>query len=164
MKILISAFLFLSLTSGADAACTASATKGWHNLTVEASSVGPDCAKAVVTLAIRQNASGEALWTESFIASQLLNFSQEPAADAAAMGKALKSWISGESFMASADKLKLDGEFPFKPSENMEKAAFKSYRKDKAELFCFIQGMESGRMVIQKDGTPVEYGIQSFPG
>ncbi|MBG1231033.1 hypothetical protein [Aestuariivirga litoralis] len=165
MKFVSLAFLVMMMSAtAANAACTASASRVWNGLTVEAVAAGPDCAKAVVTLTLRQS-SGDPLWTRSFITVQLMNFSQNPASDGKSMTKTVKDWISGSGFMQTADKLVLDGEFPFDPSAEVDKATFTALRKAKAPLLCYVQGMESGNcLAIDKDGSVVELGIQRFPG
>ncbi len=161
-RIVIALFTFILISSSANAACNATAARLWAGLKIEASSAGPNCSQAVVTISLR-NGNGEALWTHSYIAQQLLNFSQINSSNTKA--KALVSWISGGGFMKSADALKLDGEFPFTPSEGIDAATLAQYRKAKLPLFCYIQGMESGNCLAKnKDGNLIELGLQSFPG
>jgi hypothetical protein len=163
MKRVFLAALFLSVANTAQAFtnCVAQAERKWNGVTIEAVSQGDTCEDAVVTLVLRDKA-GKPIWVRADIASQMLNFSQEPAADAKAMNAKLSGWISGEGFMPSADKLNLKGEFPFTPKDKDE---FAKARKSKAPLFCYIQGMESGNcLAVGKDGAVMELGVQSFPG
>lgn len=144
--------------------CNAQAERKWNGLTVEAVSQGDTCEDAVVTLVIRDKA-GKPIWARAHIASQLLSFTDGPIASSKAMIEKLSGWISGEGFMQSADKLTLDGEFPFTASSDIDQSALKKYRKQKLPLFCYIQGMESGNcLAIDKNGGIVELGVQSFPG
>ncbi len=166
-KFFVSMILGLSWTAAnaeAFSTCTAQAARKWNALTIEAIAQGDDCANAVVTLVIRDK-TGKPIWARAHIAAQLLNFSQDPMADSKAMTEKLSGWISGESFMKTADKLTLDGEFPFAASSDIDAKSFKAYRKQKLPLFCYIQGLESGNcLAVDKDGGVVELGVQSFPG
>jgi hypothetical protein len=144
--------------------CNAQAERKWSGLTIEAVSQGDTCEDAVFTLVIRDKA-GKPIWARAHIASQLLSFTDGPIASSKAMIEKLSGWISGEGFMQSADKLTLDGEFPFTVSSDIDQSDLKKYRKQKLPLFCYIQGMESGNcLAIDKDGGVVELGVQSFPG
>ncbi len=150
------------MATPASAACTASASRSWvSGLTIEAFAQGPSCSQAVATIIIRKK-SGEPVWVQSYITSFIMNFTQPPAANNKVLTTTLKDWISGEGFMKSADKLVENGEFPFTKNDDGE---FAKYRKSKAPLFCYIQGMESGNcLTVDKDGAVVELGVQSFPG
>ena len=144
--------------------CNAQAERKWNGLTIEAFSQGDTCENAVVTLVIRDK-EGKPIWARAHVASQLLNFSEQPSTDAKGMIGKLGGWISGEGFMTSVDKLTFDGEFPFTVSSDIEAAALKAYRKQKLPLFCYIQGIESGNcLALDKKGQIVELGVQSFPG
>ena len=147
------------------ATCTASTSRNWvDGHTIEAYAQGPTCAQAVATLIIRRK-SGEAIWAYAHVTSNLMNFTQSPAANAKALTAQLKDWISGNGFMKSADKLVTDSEFPFMLNEGVDAATFAKYRKAKLPMLCYIQGMESGKCVAldNKDGV-IELGVQSFPG
>lgn len=167
MKKFLAVAMFLSATVSAEAGanCSASASRAWvGGTTAEASAQGPTCEKAVVTLVIR-NKAGSPIFMQAYDTAFLMNFTQAPATNAKALGATLKDWISGDGFMTSADKLVLDGEFPFTVDEGIDKAALAKYRKAKLPLFCYIQGMESGNcVVLDKDGVVVDLGVQSFPG
>jgi hypothetical protein len=153
------------MVTPAYAACSASASRSWiSGLTIEAFAQGPSCAQAVATLVIRNN-SGEALWAQAHVTSFLMNFTQPPATTGKALASTLKDWISGDGFMKSADKLVEGSEFPFTLDGGLNKDDFAKFRKAKAPLFCFIQGMESGTcLALDKDGGVVELGVQQFPG
>jgi hypothetical protein len=162
-KYILAAVSLIVTTSAAQAFtnCVGQAERKWNGVTIEAVSQGDTCEDAVVTLVLRDKA-GKPIWARAHIASQMLNFSQEPAADAQAMIAKLSGWISGEGFMPRADKLSLKGEFPFTANDMDE---FAKARKSKAPLFCYIQGMESGNcLAVGKDGGVLELGVQSFPG
>jgi hypothetical protein len=167
MKRIFAAALFIcACFASAQAAtnCVAQAERKWSGMTIEALSQGDSCDTAVLTLAIRDK-DGKPLWVRALVAGQLMNFASEPAQDAKSMVGKLSSWISGEGFMPSADKLVLKGEFPFTRSENLDAKSFAAYRSQKRPIFCFVQGMESGLCLAQdKDGTIAELGFQMFPG
>jgi hypothetical protein len=165
-KIIYAALFSICVLADANASttCVAGAENQWNGFTVEAFSQGEDCATAVVTIAIR-DAHGKAIWVQAYIASQLLNFSQDPIADPKAMKKKLSRWISGEGFRQSVDRLNLKGEFPFTVSSDIDAKIFATLRKSKRPLFCYIQGIESGNcLTIDKDNNVIELGIQTFPG
>ena len=156
--------VFCSTQTLAYTNCNAQAERKWRGLTIEAFSQGDACEDAVVTLVIRDKA-GKPIWARAHIGAQLMNFSQDSIANSKAMVEKLSGWISGDGFMTSADKLTLDGEFPFTASSDIDAKALKAYRKQKLPLFCYIQGMESGNcLAVDKDGAIVELGVQSFPG
>ena len=165
MKKFAFVLLVLSISvTAAKASCSLESSRPWAGFKIEAVASGPDCAKAVVTLIIR-NSSGGALWSHSYVASELMSFSQSPNADDKAMLGLLKDWISGEGFMKSADKLVMDGEFAFDLGEGTDAATFAKFRKSKLPLFCYIQGMESGNCLAKsQDGSLIELGLQRFPG
>ena len=165
MKRLALALLIqLASVVAANASCSLESSRSWSGFKIEAVASGPDCAKAVVSLIIR-NSSGGALWTHSYVTSELMSFSQSTDADDKAMLALLKDWISGEGFMKSADKLVMDGEFSFDLGEGIDAATFAKYRKSKLPLFCYIQGMESGNCLAKsQDGSLIELGLQRFPG
>ncbi len=164
LKTLLALLVMASVSSAAQAACTASVTRSWvKGFTIEATAQGPTCAQAVATLVIRKK-SGEPVWVQAYVTSFLMNFSQMPAANSKVLSSTLKDWISGDGFQKSADKLVEDGEFPFTVDEGIDATAMKRYRKNKAPLFCYIQGMESGNcLTTDSDGAIVDLGVQSFP-
>ena len=151
------------MATPADASCTASASRSWvSGLTIDAFAQGPTCAQAVGVISIRKK-SGEAVWVQSYITANVMNFTQPAATNSKILTATLKDWISGNGFMKSADKLVEGGEFPF--TKNDDAQSFAKFRKSKAPLFCYIQGMESGNcLTVDKDGAVVELGVQSFPG
>jgi hypothetical protein len=174
IKVFIGFFLTFAFTGTAYAECSSKASRAWGALTIAAVSSGPTCAKAVVTMIIREK-SGEAKWARAHVAAQLLNFSQDPIADSNAMTKALKGWIAGDGFKTSVDALAdwpvgkteyMQGaEFPFRLADNIERATFLKYRSAKLSLFCYIQGIESGNcLTLDKNNEIIELGVQSFPG
>ncbi len=165
MKKLLTVLVMMFAVTPAAAACSATAARAWvGGTTIEAFAHGPSCAKAVVTLVIR-NKVGNPLFMQAHDTAFLMNFTLAPAANAKALGTTLKDWISGGGFMTSADKLVVDGEFPFMVDEGVDAATLAKYRKAKLPLFCYIQGMESGNcLVLDKEGAVVDIGVQSFPG
>jgi hypothetical protein len=162
LRFLIPVMLSIGTAQAAD--CTARTTRAWGDYSINAQSSGPSCDKAVVTIVIRDK-SGSPKMARSYIAGQLMNFSQSPSPDAKSMTNALKEWTSGKGFMTSVDKLTLTGEFPFTPDEELDAPSFKAFRSAKTPIFCYIQGMESGLCIgLRKDGELVQVGVQSFPG
>ncbi len=157
-------FSFSFGTAQAFTNCVAQAERKWNGVTIEASSQGDTCADAVLTLVVRDKA-GKALWTRALISTQLLNFSEQPAVDSKAMITKLSSWISGEGFMPTVDRLNLKGEFPFKITDGLDAKTFASYQKQKRPVFCYVQGQESGAcLMLDKVGGVIEIGYQLFPG
>ena len=72
--------------------CSASASRGWvGGTTIEAFAQGPTCAKAVVTLVIR-NKAGNPIHAQAHDTAFLMNFTQSPAPNAKALGTTLKDW------------------------------------------------------------------------
>jgi hypothetical protein len=158
------AMLIACVSSAQGADCSARTTRTWGDYSINAQSSGPSCAKAVVTIVIR-NKFGEAKMARSYIAAQLMNFSQSPSPDVKAMTNALKDWTSGKGFMNSVDKLTLGGEFPFTPDDALDAPSFKAFRAAKTPIFCYVQGMESGLCIgVRKDSELVQMGVQGFPG
>jgi hypothetical protein len=162
--LLLGVVLSFFAATAAQADCTARNTRAWGGFSINALASGPTCNQAVVTIVIRTK-SGEPKMARSYIAAQLMNFSQSPSPDAKAMTNALKEWTSGNGFMTSVDKLTLGGEFPFTPDDGLDAPSFKAFRTAKTPIFCYIQGMESGLCIgVRKDGELVQMGVQSFPG
>jgi hypothetical protein len=159
----------------APAGCAAQAAGAWspagaQPITVAAASSGPDCATAAISLMF--SSGDEVLWSAHFQADQVMSLNGQ--ADAAAMGAALKQWISAEqSVFASTGALPAwpegaaqpaNGEFPFYTIEGMDRDAYEALRARDLPAFCFVQGMESSACVVYDNGALKEIGAQSFPG
>jgi len=164
MKAILTVLFFVFAASQAEASCRASASRSWGQHKIEASAAGPNCANAVLTLVVRAD-DNYAVWTKTYVADQLMNFSDSPAANAAAMKAKLKDWISGDGFMKTADQLQTSGEFPFTPAGDLNPGTMEDAVKNRSPVFCFIQGSESGQCLAEIwDGEVVELGVQAFPG
>lgn len=156
--------------------CDARAVQAWNatpdaTLSVEATSAGPGCDRAVATLVIR-DASGFPLYTDTHIASQVMVLAG--AADQAAMQTALAEWAeSSNTTMVTTSALPdwpqgaeapSNGEFPFYPDDGIDRTAYLALRAQNLPLFCYVQGMESLRCVAYGEGAVSSVGLQLFPG
>lgn len=157
--------------------CTARATAQWAtdadpNASIEAFTTGPDCARAVATLIIR-NGSGEPLYAATHLPQHVMTLA--PASTPAAMQEALAEWISPASntTMQSSSALPewpenasgpQNGEFPFYPEEGMARETYVQLRDANLPMYCFVQGMESLACVALHDGALENVGVQTFPG
>ena len=136
----------------------------------EASSDGPSCAHAVVTLVIRAP-GGAPLWADALPASQVMTFSQ--VRRAGDMAVALREWLTqSHQFRTSFDlpvwkkgeAAPIAGEFPFHPDEAVDHDYYEQIQSERLPVFCYVQGMESMACIVLKDGTMMKIGLQSFPG
>jgi len=157
--------------------CDARASVQWAsdadpNASIEAITTGPDCARAVATLIIR-NGSGEPLYAETHIPSQVMTLAQ--ASTPAAMQTALQEWIDPASNTTRITSAALpewpeaaaspqNGEFPFYPEEGFTRDYYLALRAADVPLYCFVQGMESMACLALRDGALEKVGVQSFPG
>jgi hypothetical protein len=156
--------------------CLARASAVWTGArgayTIDAMTDGPDCRKAVATLVIR-DPSGRPLAYTAYEAAAVL-----PLADKAApaqMEAALRDWISSggrsettadlpEWKADAASPAAGDGEFPFLPEGDMDRATYDRWRGKAAPMFCYIQGMESERCWAFADDDLILLGVRTFPG
>jgi len=161
-------------TAAAD--CEASASQPWQpvsgtELTVSATSTGPDCEHAVATLVVR-NAQNDVLWAEAAASEDIMTLAA--ARDRAAMQTALGEWINSSNHtMATTSALPdwpanetgpQNGEFPFYPAEGYDRDAYMTLRQNNAPLYCYVQGMESQACLAYTDGQLDKVGVQTFPG
>lgn len=156
---------------GMAAGCDARAVHAWNDLSVEAVSFGPDCARAVATLVIRDS-SGEPQFVDTYLAAHVMTLAS--AENQAAMQVALGEWLdSSNSTMATSAALPqwpanaeqpVSGEFPFYPAEGMDRAAYIAVRDANLPLYCYVQGMESLRCLALEAGAITDVGAQLFPG
>ncbi len=162
-----------ALSEGCDARASVSwASSADPNASVEAITTGPDCARAVATLIIR-NGSGEPIYADTHIPSQVMTLAQ--ASTPAAMQTALAEWIAPESnttmqttgalpeWPANADSPQ-SGEFPFYVEEGTTRELYNTIRDANTPLYCFVQGMESLACLALRDGALEKVGVQSFLG
>lgn len=161
----------------ADAGCAVSVSTPWRPLSgtefsIEASTMGTDCAKAVATIVVR-NVQGDALWAQAYSTEHVMLLA--PAQDPAAMRIALAEWIAPESnttlqmtgglpeWPANADSPQ-NGEFPFYPDEGTTREDYNAVRDANTPMYCYVQGMESLACVALRDGALQSVGVQTFPG
>jgi hypothetical protein len=190
MKILLlTALVLISVITQAHMAaadCNTSVSRKWNvnskqAYLIEASSIGPDCKRAVTVMVVRDG-NGEVKYSLSMASKDNAVFgglADKPVADLKAMRVALGEWLDAG---LSSKKNRLskflewkagtDGpaetppaEFPFTVSSEISRETYEAWRKQNVPVFCFVQGMESMRcLVLTKEGTINEVGIQSFPG
>lgn len=166
--------------------CNATVSKKWNvgrklPYAVEASSVGPDCKRAVALMVVR-DAKGDVKYSFSGAAKDngiFGNLADAPVTDIKTMRVALGEWLdaglsSKMNYLSKYPQWK-DGaegpaevppaEFPFTASSDLTRDTYESWRKQNLPVFCFVQGIESERcLVLGKDGSVSEVGIQVFPG
>lgn len=168
-----------SLTVGADddESCDVTVTRDWApagatgRLMSEAGVMGPDCAKGVVTLAIRDG-DGTPLYSWS---GQVANvFGLNAAKDVGAMKSALLEWMDQSGAMLkttgdlpaweTTDGQPKRAEFPFMPESWVDEAGWNDLRQHRYPMFCFPQGMESMKCALLRDAGMEDLGLQLFPG
>lgn len=156
--------------------CNARAVSQWdvsvETFSVEATATGPDCARAVVTLTVR-NASGAPLYAESHVTANLMTL--KDAQDLTAMNTALAEWVSPNTTLSTTGGLPEwavnanapGGEFPFYPDNHpngFSREAYAALRTANYPMFCYVQGMESLACLAYSDGGIEHIGVQTFPG
>lgn len=155
--------------------CDARATNTWTaedaQLSVEATTVGPDCARAVATFIVRDG-SGVPLYAEAHVAEDIMTLA--PARDQAAMQTALREWVTPGTTMISTSALPewpanaaapQNGEFPFYPESDFDRESYAVLRQNNLPLFCYVQGMESQACIMfSGEGEVTKIGVQTFPG
>jgi hypothetical protein len=159
------------LAPGCDARAVHEWVAGETQLSVEATTVGPDCSRAVATFVVRDG-SGVPLYTDVHIAEHVMTLA--PARDQAAMQTALEEWVMPSTMMISSSALPdwpanaaapQNGEFPFYPEEGYDRESYMALRTNNVPLFCYVQGMESMACIaFSGDGDVSKIGVQSFPG
>lgn len=161
------------MSEGCDARATAQwATELEPNASIEAITTGPDCARSVATLIIR-NGSGEPLYSSTHLPPHVMTLAE--ATTPALMQTALQQWIDPASnttmqtssalpeWPANADGPQ-NGEFPFYVDEGYTRELYNEIRNANLPLYCFVQGMESLRCLALRNGALESVGVQSFPG
>lgn len=161
------------MSAGCDARATAQwSTEADPNASIEAVTAGPDCARAVATLVIR-NGSGDPLYATTHMPSQVMTLAQAETTNA--MQTALQEWIDPASnttmptssalpeWPANADSPQ-NGEFPFYPAEGVTRELYNQVRDANVPMYCYVQGMESLNCLALRDGALESIGVQSFPG
>jgi hypothetical protein len=156
---------------GCDVRAASQWTTGSALYSIEASTFGPDCERAVATLVIRDN-SGAPAYIEAHIASQVMTLAG--VSDVAAMQTALDEWVNtaNPQFASSAAlpdwpanaESPASGEFPFYVSEGIDRVTYLDTRSRDVPMFCYVQGMESLNCVALDNGGIASLGVQTFPG
>ncbi len=156
------------MSAGCDARAVGSWNAGEATYSLEATSAGPDCERAVATLIVRDS-SGVPIFAEAHLAQHVMMLSH--ADDTAAMEAALGEWTDVQSqtsaqlpeWAANADS-PVSGEFPFYPHEGIDRAQYEAVRASNAPMLCYVQGMESLNCMVLEEGGFASIGLQSFPG
>jgi hypothetical protein len=157
--------------------CDAAVTQPWRPLSgtefsVDTVSFGPDCARAVGTLTVR-DVQGNVLWTEASPTMHIMSLAG--AHDIAAMQAALTEWgnAANNTTMQTAAALPdwpqgsdgpVSGEFPFYVEAGYDRDSYLQLRESNVPLFCYVQGMESMGCLALQNGSLNKIGVQSFPG
>lgn len=158
------------MSEGCDARGVGAWEAGGANVSVEATTSGPDCARAVATLVFRDS-SGVPILAEAYLAEDVMTLAS--AHDIAAMNTALAEWTTNGTTMQSTSGLPewpanadspQNGEFPFYPAEGMTRESYAALRGADAPMFCYVQGMESLNCLTLTDGGLQSIGVQTFPG
>lgn len=161
-----------ALALGCDARAATPWTAGDAQYSVEAVSAGPDCARAVATIVVRDS-SGAPLYAEAHLAQHIMALA--PATDAASMEVALREWTdaTNNTTMITTSALPdwpanatapANGEFPFYPDTDVDRAAYLDLRQASVPLLCYVQGMESLTCLALRNGQLENVGVQTFPG
>lgn len=161
----------------ADAGCAISVSAPWRPLsgtefTVEAASMGGDCAKAVATIVVR-DVQGNAMWAQAYSTEHVMVLAT--AHDPAAMREALTAWIdpAGNTTMQTTGALPewpanaegpQNGEFPFYADQSVDRDGYNTIRAGNTPMYCYVQGMESLACIALRDGGLQQVGVQLFPG
>ncbi len=164
--------------------CNARASVPWEitrdrTLTVEAFSDGPDCTKATVAIAIRDQ-SGDALWTDAGSAGAIVTFKDVGATNVAVMKTALDEWVRGAPFMRQTDAIpdwpsdapepttKLWSQndktgFRFVPAAGIDRAKYVAVREAKLPLLCYGIARDRLTCIAVSDDGVTKVGEQYFP-
>lgn len=169
-------------TSAAPASgCAAETQAHWQpaaktNLLIVGKSVGANCAAATATLTI-SGANGNTLHTFEAPTEVMRNTIFGDADNAETMKAALAAWIDPPSnttveTTGALPEWKADAEmpgnpeFPFMPTEGMNRADYAKLRAARLPLYCYVQGGESQNCLAFNEtaGTLTSIGLQRFPG
>jgi len=159
------------MSEGCDARGVSQWVAGETTFSIEATTVGPDCARAVATFVVR-NSSGEPVYAEAHVTNDVMTLTSVQ--DPAAMQTALTEWVdASNTAMGSTSTLPewvpnadapSGGEFPFYPDEGYTRESYAALRAANDPMFCYVQGMESLSCIIYGDGGIERIGVQAFPG
>lgn len=179
MKRIIAATAFalaaMAVTTASAKDCSGIAGTDWTQMkgyTIGAIAGGPDCARAVALIVIR-DADNNPVWHESYVAEQVMVLAG--AQNDADMTKALSEWIdpSSPQFATTADlpdwpegaDSPMSGEFAFYPEDGVDREAWAKIRAAKTPVYCYVQGMESTACVTNDPEMGFyKIGVQTFPG
>ncbi len=156
--------------------CDATAPSTWvagsETITVEASSVGADCANAEATITLRRaDGGGGAMYSQVFPANQIRVLAG--ANTVADMERRLQEWVSPSAALDSTGDLPEwaanaavpgESESPFHPYGGMDRAAYDALRAADAPMFCFVQGMERQACFWLDAGALRRIGEKQIPG
>lgn len=159
------------MSEGCDARGFSQWAAGAETFSIEATTVGPDCARAVATLVVR-NSSGEPIYADVRVANHVMTLASVQ--DPATMQTALTEWVdTSNAAMVSTSALPewaanaeapSSGEFPFYPEEGHTRESYAALRAANYPMFCYVQGMESLACITFGDGGIERIGVQTFPG
>ncbi len=166
-----------AMSSGALPVCSAfvmpsDILRGPANFKVEAAAYGTDCARAVVTLALRDE-SGDAVYTFAGTADKLLGF--ETVTDQASLATALTDWSvevadGGMTTTAELPEWKtgadypIMGDFPFYIEGDLTREQYEALRAEARPMYCHVQGRESLACLDLTDPFANKIGVQALPG
>ncbi len=159
------------MSEGCDARGVSQWAAGADTFSIEATTAGPDCARAVATLVVR-NSSGEPIYADVHVTGNVMTLAMVQ--DPAAMQTALTEWVDASDtsmnttgalpdWAANADTPS-SGEFPFYPEEGHTRESYAALRAANYPMFCYVQGMESLSCIVYGDGGIERIGAQTFPG
>ena len=165
----------MAATTASAKDCSGIAGTNWNQIkgyTIGAIAGGPDCAKAVALIVIR-DAEGNAVYHESYVAEYVMVLAG--AQNSAELTKALAEWIdtSSPQFATTADlpewkdgaDMPMLGDFAFYPEEGMDREGYEKLRAAKTPVYSYVQGMESVAVVtVDPEAGVIKIGAQSFPG
>jgi hypothetical protein len=152
--------------------CALSARSIWktglgEELTVEANSLGAECARAVVVMTIR--GADDFVYTRTVVPTQLADFGLD-ASSREAFATSLAGWIVADNGVLTTDTLPEwtagagqpasgDGSV-FYPRSGFDRPAYETLRAARAPLFCYRQGPESETCVTLRTGLIAEVGAR----
>lgn len=162
----------LASVRGCDAVATSPwAPEGGGAFAVEAASFGPDCARAVATLVVR-DAQGKVIWSEAYPAESVMVLA--PAQTPDAMQSALADWVNSSNHTIATTSalpdwpagaaMPVSGEFPFYPEQGWDRDTYLALREADVPVLCYVQGMESQACLALQSGILAKIGVQTFPG
>lgn len=161
-----------NIVPGCDARAANTWAVGDAQYAVEATSDGPDCARAVATLVVR-DPSGNPLYAETYLAQHVMVLTSATTREA--MQTALADWTNpaNNTTMLTTSALPdwpqgEDGpaneEFPFYPEPDYSRDRYMAIRAEDAPLLCYVQGIESMACLALRNGALEKVGVQTFAG